>query len=373
MTGFRRRNTCLLREFAQHEFVKKLVVVTYTTRWHALWQTSWWKHLFGLNQHGKVQDVFVFAFVPGHRWVPIIGQFNLKLARWLIVRALDGADQRHAIQWCYWPEGYKLARRIGLASPIVFDADNDLLSCPILAPDRTSIKSMLGDCVDHAAAVVCGSKQFLARSSELGLKRPTFLRNGVDVARFQRIADEPEDLRLLAHPRVGYVGTLSKWMDYEMVQHLASVNPMWNFVFIGEPYLWEIPQQLKAMPNVHFIGARTAQEVPSYLAHFDVGIVPYRQGAGQNADGDSMKMFEYLAAGLPVVAANFNGRLAEDFEGLIALASDSSGFSRAIAGILSQPEQSREAWHNQRRDFLRRNTWACRAAEALTLMKEVSL
>jgi glycosyltransferase involved in cell wall biosynthesis len=367
--GFRRRNTCLLREFARHPLVGKLAVVIPTTRGHAYLQSSWWQLLLGFKRHEKVQDVFVFAFLPGQRWAPAIRRFNLYLARWLIRRALAECDQSKVIQWCYWPAGYVLARQIGLKGRIVFDADNNILTCPTLAPERPQLERLLKNCVQNADAVVCGSKKFLLRSPALGLKRPTFLRNGVDAQRFRCEAAEPEDLQGIPRPRLGYLGTLSQWIDFEILLLLARENPKWNIVCVGDPYLAEVPEALKKLANVHFLGARAAFLVPAYLKNVDVGLVPYRQEAGGSSDGDSMKIFEYLAAGLPVVAADFNGRLAEDFEGLVEIAAHAVGFARAIERVLNQSKEGRREWDTRRQEFLRRNTWRCRADEAVALMK----
>jgi glycosyltransferase involved in cell wall biosynthesis len=371
--GFRRRNTCLLREFVRHPEVGKLAVVIPTTRRHAYCQSSWWRLLLGLGRHRRVQDVFVFAFLPGQRWLPAIGRLNLRLARWLISRSLKGFDQSKIVQWCYWPQGFELARQVGLQARTVFDADNDILSCPTLASERDRIESLLRDCARHAEAVVCGSKGFLARCPELGFKHPVFLRNGVDLDRFRSEVAEPEDLRDIPQPRLGYVGTISQWMDFELLQRLASEKPEWSIVFIGAPYLVEVPEGLKKLPNVHYLGPRAAEKVPAYLRHFDVGLLPYRRKAGGNSDGDSMKVFEYLAAGLPVVGLDFNGRLAEDFEGLAEIAVDVQGFVEGIHRVLGQSIDCRQVWNSRRQDFLRRNTWRCRADEAVALMQELTL
>ena len=85
-----------------------------------------------------------------------------------------------------------------------------------------------------------------------------------------------------------------------------------------------------------------------------------------------MKMYEYLAAGLPVVAMDFNGRLAEDFEGLIEIA-DATGFAEAIKRVLTQPMESRRDWDARRQEFLRQNTWRCRADQVVALMRELVL
>ncbi len=324
-----------------------------------------------MKRREKVQDVFVFALVPGQRWLPGIRRLNFRLSRWFIRRALAGWSESKAIQWCYWPGGYELACQIGMGSPVFFDADNDILSCPTLALERARIESLLRHCARHAEAVLCASKHFLARCREFGFKRPVLLRNGVDVERFRCEVSEPEDLRGMPPPRLGYVGTLSRWIDFELLWRLARANPKWNIVLIGDPYLVEIPEALKKLAHVHFLDERSASEVPAYLRHFNMGIVPYRQDEQGNADGDSMKVFEYLAAGLPVVATDFNGRMTEDFEGLVEIAADAEGFSSAIECLLKQPKQCRREWDTRRQEFLRRNTWRCRADEAVALMKEV--
>jgi glycosyltransferase involved in cell wall biosynthesis len=327
--------------------------------------------LFGFKRHEKVQDVFVFAFLPGQRWLPAIRRLNLRLARWLIRRALAGCDESRIIQWCYWPGGYELACQISMEGPICFDADNDILSCPTLAPERARIERLLRHCAKHTEAVVCASKNFLARCRELGFKHPILLRNGVDVERFRCEVAEPDDLRGMPRPRLGYVGTLSQWIDFELLLRLARVGPAWNIILIGDPYLVKVPEALKKQANVHFLGGRIAEVVPAYLKNIDVGLVPYRQEAEGTADGDSMKIFEYLAAGLPVVAADFNGRLAEDFEALVEIAAGAEGFSKAIERVLNQTKEGRREPDARRQEFLRRNTWRCRADEAVALMREL--
>ena len=365
--GFRRRNTCLLREFARHPSVERVVVVNFTTRGAALRQPSWWRRLVGLGRGEKVQDVLVFAFIPGQRWVPAIGRLNLRLARWFIRRATGKGDEARTCQWCYWPDGYKQARQFGLRGPLLFDADNDILNCPVLAADRAVIEELLKDCARRAEAVVCGSRQFLARCGEFGFKRSTLLRNGVDLSRFERYAEEPEDIKSILYPRLGYVGVLSQWVDFGLLLELARGNPAWHLVLIGAPYETEIPQQLKSLRNVHFLGPRGAQEVPAYLAHFDVGLLAYRRGTDQ----DSMKVFEYLAAGLPVAGSDFNGRVKEDFEGLVEVAPDAAGLASAIRDLLAQPREARELWNQRRRAFLGKHTWERRGAEAVALMQEL--
>ncbi len=365
--GFRRRNTCVLREFACHPSVERLVVVTSTTRGHALRQPSWWCQLFGLGRGEKVQDVPIFAFLPGQRWLPTIGWGNRLLAQWFIRRAMGRAHEGRTIQWCYWPHGYKQACQFELRGPIVFDADNDILSCPVLAAERAGIEDLLKDCARHAEALVCASRQFLMHCNELGFKRPTLLRNGVDLARFERRTEEPDDLKAVPRPRLGYVGILSEWMDFVLLIELARNRPQWHLVFIGASYRMEIPEQLKRLSNVHFLGSRSAQEVPAYLLHFDAGLLAYRKGKDQ----DSMKVFEYLAAGLPVAGTDFNGRVEEDFQGLVAVAKDAEGLASAIRALLAQPREARESWDQRRQRFLDKNTWQHRGDEAVALMQDL--
>jgi glycosyltransferase involved in cell wall biosynthesis len=127
-----------------------------------------------------------------------------------------------------------------------------------------------------------------------------YLPNGVNFEHFQ-VANpvEPADIAHLPHPRVLYIGMLAEWFDVDLIRFSALQLPQYSFIIIG-------PQRtnlaiLKDLPNVHVMGARPYKDIPHYMKFCDVGIMPFKKTALTDTV-NPIKIFEYLAAGLPAVA-----------------------------------------------------------------------
>ncbi len=124
--------------------------------------------------------------------------------------------------------------------------------------------------------------------------------NGVDSAHFRTAAQQPEppELHGLPRPRFGYVGIVARWTDVDTLLALARAAPGGSVVVIGP---WESARPAAPPPNFHILGARPYQSLPAYLAGFDVALIPFKLGPLTQAV-NPVKLFEYAAAGLPVVA-----------------------------------------------------------------------
>jgi glycosyltransferase involved in cell wall biosynthesis len=82
-------------------------------------------------------------------------------------------------------------------------------------------------------------------------------------------------------------------------------RPDWQLLFAGSEWdtgCAEALQALKALPNVHFLGLLPVEEVPHFIVSCDVCLIPYRVNDETRAIS-SLKLYEYLAAGRPVVSA----------------------------------------------------------------------
>ena len=115
----------------------------------------------------------------------------------------------------------------------------------------------------------------------------------------------PADLVTIPEPRIGFIGAVSSYkLDFSLIKDVARTNPAWQFVFIGptgegEPHT--DTSLLQSEPNVHLLGQRPYSILPNYCAGFDCGWLPLRLNP-YTESMFPMKFFEYLAAGLPVVA-----------------------------------------------------------------------
>ena len=141
----------------------------------------------------------------------------------------------------------------------------------------------------------------------------------------------------LPAPRIVFTGAIvSIKLDFELLVELARLRPAWSFALVGpvgpgDPRTDVSP--LDAEPNIHLLGRRAYDELPDVLRAADAGLIPY----ARNELTESifpMKVYEYLAAGLPVIATPLpalagvagvlNGKDAREIAGLLdrALADD---------------------------------------------------
>jgi glycosyltransferase involved in cell wall biosynthesis len=98
---------------------------------------------------------------------------------------------------------------------------------------------------------------------------------------------------------IGFFGLIADWVDLEIIRYLAASRPEWSFLLIGE--VQTDVSALREMPNVHLLGRRSYQSLPAYCKAFDVAILPFVVNELTLA-ANPLKVREYLAAGLPVVA-----------------------------------------------------------------------
>jgi glycosyltransferase involved in cell wall biosynthesis len=116
----------------------------------------------------------------------------------------------------------------------------------------------------------------------------------------------------------------------------------WTIALVGPVGLGD-PEtnvgSLEAEPNVHLLGVRRHEELPALLRGAAVGLIPYCQNA-LTASIFPMKVYEYLAAGLPVVATPLPSLA--DIEG-VALAEGAEGFAAAIVRALAEDSPQRRA------------------------------
>lgn len=174
------------------------------------------------------------------------------------------------------------------------------------------------------------------------------VRHGVDIGRYENLGGirEPPVLEPIPHPRIVYVGTLSDWFASDQVGEAAARLPSHHFVLVGprESREFALPQA----SNIHYLGPRPPSEIPALLAHCDVGMIPFRRCALVESVLP-VKLYEYLAAGLPVVATRWPEL--EQIGAPIALAERAEEFAAAIARA---PEQRNRS---ERLQFARQNSW----------------
>jgi len=187
--------------------------------------------------------------------------------------------------------------------------------------------------------------------------------NGCDYDHFARSAGSalpPYDMRKLQGPVIGYIGAIASWCDLELIDRLACIYPNYNFVMIGPLYnVSTVPQR----PNLHWLGFKNYEELPDYARCFDVGIIPFKNSSMIDAV-NPIKMWEYLAAGMPVVTTAVPE--AKKYEGILFYSQDEEAFLTNIQLALRDNSYLRR---EERLALARQNSWDARAERIIALIE----
>jgi len=153
---------------------------------------------------------------------------------------------------------------------------------------------------------------------------------------------------------IGFTGaTLLKRTDYDLLLTLAAQRPAWRFELVG-PTQW--PRRLPRPPNLDCLGPQPYAALPELMSRHGVCIIPYR-AAGELSYIHPKKLFEYLAAGKPVVATGMPAL--RPYEGLVKIGRTPVEFLRKIEECLAEnadPDRA-AALVEERRALARKHTW----------------
>jgi UDP-galactopyranose mutase len=111
---------------------------------------------------------------------------------------------------------------------------------------------------------------------------------------------DPADQEELPHPRLGFYGVIDERFDTELLARVAEMRPDWQFVMVG-PVVKISEDELPNRPNIHYLGAKSYAELPSYLSGWDVALMPFAMNESTQFISPT-KTPEYLAGGKPVVS-----------------------------------------------------------------------
>jgi len=189
---------------------------------------------------------------------------------------------------------------------VVYDVLDDL---SIYAPGERGLAGRWSVSSHHPALmaeadVVMVSIGVLAERHRAERADLLVVENGVQAARFSAPAARPADLPTGTGPLVGFHGAVARWFDFDLLAEVAAQLADWDFVVVGpvDSAASREAARLNRRPNVHFIGERSSSSMPGYVQSFDIGAIWFRLD-GLTRAVSPLKMFEYLAAGKPVVAS----------------------------------------------------------------------
>lgn len=183
--------------------------------------------------------------------------------------------------------------------------------------------------------------------------------------------DEPTPLAdpidNIPHPRIGYVGTIRRPMNLSLLRAVFEKHPDWQLVLVGPIQKSVGIQAVSDLPNVHIVGTRSFESLPAIIRKLDVGLIPHKITPFTRVMRP-LKLVEYLACGLPVVATRLPGLMGLS-QFVFFCDDDVTSFSTAVETVLNRrgPDSRSNA-----RDFAREFTWGMIATrDVLPALEEV--
>ena len=265
-----------------------------------------------------------------------------------------------------WPPAFDLARRLP-ARRLIYDCLDLFPAFDGGGRQGQLLASLEEELVRAAFAVVVPSRDLERR---LSARHPRVRRipNGVELTRFDSTAPPPvvpADLAALPRPRLGYVGTVGRWVDLELLAHVARHRPDCGVAVIGPVESDVAPPHGPA--NLRLLGERPYATVPAYLAGLDVLLIPFRLMDLTHAV-NPVKLYEYCATGKPIVSTPIEDIVAEP--GLCHVGDGHDAFLEAIDDALLEAASPDTARTAARQAFARASSWDRRVSAFASLLDE---
>jgi UDP-galactopyranose mutase len=234
------------------------------------------------------------------------------------------------------------------------------------------------DCMDELSAFRGAPPAMVEREAEL-LKRADIVFTGglslyeakrhqhqnihpfpssIDAAHFAQarfIDNEPADQANIPRPRLGFFGVIDERMDTALLDAVAQLRPDWHLVMIG-PVVKIDPADLPRRPNIHYLGGKEYQDLPAYLAGWDVAMMPFALNESTRFISPT-KTPEYLAAGKPVVSTPIRDVVRTYGEmNLVRIADTPAAFVAAVERALAEDAGNAD-WLIRVDEMLARTSW----------------
>lgn len=238
------------------------------------------------------------------------------------------------------------------------------------------------DCMDHHAGFSTNSQLMLDEEASL-LKQSdlvittsqrlsdivaddrenTVIRNAAEVGFFSQKVEE----RFFKSdkPVVGYYGAVAEWFDMDLVIASAKAYPEWDFAIVGGTTGCDI-SAAKKVENIHFTGEVPYDQLLGYLNTFDICTIPFKL-VELTLCTNPVKVYEYLAAGKPVVTTAMPELLL--IEDQIHVAHDKQEYIDALKAAMDERHDA--ALQASRAEWAQQHDWASRAKQLDTAIEQL--
>ena len=233
------------------------------------------------------------------------------------------------------------------------------------------------DCMDELAAFKNPPKQLLQRESALlNLADLVFtggpslyeakkdrhanahcFSSSVDAKHFRQALDSAishPDQAHVSGPRLGFYGVIDERFDTELVRQMAAAHPEWQIVLVG-PVVKIDPAELPRADNVHYMGQRNYDELPKFLAGWDLCLLPFAMNDSTKFISPT-KVLEYMAAEKLSVSTPITD-VKVPYGDVVAIASTADEYIAACERMLAESDAEKTRLVERMRDIVANTSW----------------
>lgn len=243
--------------------------------------------------------------------------------------------------------------------------------------DHLTPELVIYDCMDELSAFKFAPPQLKVLETELFKRADVVFTGGNSIYEFKKgqhhniysfpssidknhfglarkIKTDPADQQNIPHPRFGFFGVIDERFDIELIDAVAKARPEWHFVLLG-PVVKIDPAILPKYENIHYPGGKKYEELPSYIAGWDVALVPFAMNESTRFISPT-KTPEYLAAGKPVISTPIRDVVRPYGNNkLVHIVNNAEEFIAAAEKELSKTHK--RPWLKKVDEFLLYNSW----------------
>jgi glycosyltransferase involved in cell wall biosynthesis len=307
-------------------------------------------------------------------WAPVSNAFPLArltqaVRRFYLATAMHTLGMSQPILWLSRPGMVKLLPEMPSARLRIYHVVDEYAAYVSHTENQRQQVALLERAMLQQVDLVITVSEKLQQAKSAQHPHTYLVPNAVDYALYEwalSTPDLPPALAAIPTPRLGYIGLIGDKLDFDLLFALASAQPACSLLFLGDDKVrqqratW---QRLLQLPNVHYLPTVPANQVPEYAKGFTVGLMPYV--CNQHAEHISpLKLYDYLAAGLPVVSVNIPA--ARTFGAQVYLANTPDEFISAVTQAVV--DQSPAACQ-RRRALAAQHTWEGRVEQISALIE----
>jgi glycosyltransferase involved in cell wall biosynthesis len=287
----------------------------------------------GRNLHVATLPILLPFFQMSHA----INAANQAVVGFTVRRWMRGLGFGNPLLWVYTPFSAALVKAIGNKS-CVYECVDEFRAAKGFVRSAV-IGDMEDELLRRCNVTIVTQEGLLSRRQKI-CSQTFCIPNGADTELFARIAADrspiPDIIDSIPRPRLGFVGHIQYWVDLKLIGYIARNRPDWSIVMIGPIHPLAGAGDIKGLPNVHLIGRQPQSQIPRLLKGIDVCLNPYKpDDVAKHAS--PLKLYEYLAAGKPVVSTDMPE--ARKFEDRVWIARDYPQFlDRCAQAIQNLPE-----------------------------------